>query len=422
MRRGHPRLKAIGYSPGVTAAPRVTRMRFARSPAAAYRPQSGEPVNLMRLLAAAVLAALLSSCGGNDYNNSVDVGVTPKVGHVFIVVLENENADSTFGETSAAPFLAHTLSAAGAYVPNYYATGHLSLDNYISMVSGQAPNPMTQADCQTFQDWIGSDALVTDGQVVGQGCVYPATVLTIADQLEAAGKTWKGYMEDMGNDIARDGSATCAHPPLNAQDPTQRAAADDNYATRHNPFMYFHSIIDEPTTCDANVVPLTALDADLASVATTANYTFITPGLCHDAHDQPCANGEPGGLESADAFLKVLVPKILASPAYRQDGLLIITFDEAEADPRDGDTPDASACCGEVPGPNSPAPGGFGLGGGRVGAVMLSPLIRPGTVSQNPYNHYSMLRSIEDTFGLEHLGYAGAEGLVPFGDDIFTNR
>ena len=105
---------------------------------------------------------------------------------------------------------------------------------------------------------------------------------------------------------------------------------------------------------------------------------------------------------------------ITNSPAFKeQNGLLIITFDESE-------TNDASSCCGEIPGPGSPAPGIFGLGGGDVGAVLLSPCIAPGTVSQTPYNHYTMLRSVEDLFGVPHLGYAGLSGEQSFGSDVFT--
>jgi hypothetical protein len=181
--------------------------------------------------------------------------------------------------------------------------------------------------------------------------------------------------------------------------------------------MYFHSIIDTQARCDANVVDLRALTADLKSKATTRSYNFITPNLCHDGHDEPCTgSNEPGGLVSANAFLKTWIPKILESRAYRDDGLVIVTFDEAE-------NHDASACCGEQQGPNTPNNGGPtpGAGGGRVGAVLLSRFIKPGTVSQRQYNHYSMLRSLEDLFGLAHLGYAGASGLRPFGADIYTN-
>jgi hypothetical protein len=92
---------------------------------------------------------------------------------------------------------------------------------------------------------------------------------------------------------------------------------------------------------------------------------------------------------------------------------LIITFDEAA-------TSDSSSCCGEIPGPGSPLPGITGLGGGDVGAVLLSSCIKPGTVSMVPYNHYTMLRSVEDIFGLTHIGYAGLSGETSFGSDIFT--
>ncbi len=97
----------------------------------------------------------------------------------------------------------------------------------------------------------------------------------------------------------------------------------------------------------------------------------------------------------------------------------MVTFDEAEAS---GDEADSSACCNEQPGPNTPSPGGPepGPGGGRVGAVMLSPCIRGESVDRTPYNHYSMLRSFEDGFGLAHLGYAAQAGLVPFGGKTFT--
>jgi hypothetical protein len=90
---------------------------------------------------------------------------------------------------------------------------------------------------------------------------------------------------------------------------------------------------------------------------------------------------------------------------------LIITFDEGT---------DALACCGEEGLAQGPPPGRFGPGGGRVGAVLLSPFIAPGTVSATPYNHYSLLRSVEDYFNLTHLGLANAPQLQTFGTDVFT--
>src|SRR5439155_8236585 len=95
----------------------------------------------------------------------------------------------------------------------------------------------------------------------------------------------------------------------------------------------------------------------------------------------------------------------------------LITFDEAEPT---GDAADASACCNEPPGPNTAMPGIFGPGGGRTGAVILSQFVKPGSVNDHEYNHYSMLRSIENLFHLKHLGYAGQAGLRPFGSDVYN--
>ncbi len=379
-----------------------------------------------------LLSAILLLAAGVQAN----AAPLPPIRHVFIIMLENESAATTFGRHSPAPYLAHTLPKMGAYLRNYYATGHFSLDNYISLISGQGPNHVTQSDCQTFVDFTPDAKLDADGQAIGEGCVYPAGVKTIADQLSAAGLAWKSYAEDMGNDPARE-SATCGHPPVGAADPTQKATPKDQYATRHNPFMYFHSIIDTPA-CSTNAVNLAALETDLKSADTTPNLAFIVPNLCHDGHDgdgtgkRTCVNGEPGGLVSADAFLKQWVPAILASPAFRQDGLLIVTFDEAEIDihPDAKDHGDASACCGEPHGPNitsdqtvfgvpDQGPGVIGPGGGRIGAVLISRYIPPGRISRTPYNHYSLLRTLEDVFGLPHLGYAARPGLKSLGADVF---
>src|SRR5689334_18304253 len=218
----------------------------------------------------------------------------PPVKHAFVIVLENSDFATNFPSGSArqAPYLAKTLTAQGQLLTQYYGTSHVSLGNYISMVSGQAPNPDTQSDCNAgFRDVFPGVPAPDNGQVLGSGCVYPPAVETIADQLEAKGLTWRAYMEDMGDDLARDGRATCSHPALNSQDGTQTATATDQYATRHNPFVYFHSIIDDQASCDAHVVNLRALPTDLAQASTTPSFSFITPDLCSDGHDTGCADG-----------------------------------------------------------------------------------------------------------------------------------
>ncbi len=141
---------------------------------------------------------------------------------------------------------------------------------------------------------------------------------------------------------------------------------------------------------------------------------MITPNLCEDGHDFPCTN-QPSGesaLADIDSFLETWIPKIEASKAYRK-GLIEIIFDES-----DGPESDSSACCGEEPGPGSPLPGITGPGGGRVGAVLISPFIAPGTVVSTDYNHYSSLASWEQLFGLPML--ADAAGAPRFGQDVFT--
>jgi len=327
----------------------------------------------------------------------------PPVKHVFVVNLENKGYDETFGPGSPAPYLSKTLRAQGQLLTQYYGTAHNSLPNYVAQVSGQGPNAQTQGDCQYYTDFVQTGTASPD-QAVGDGCVYPAGVKTVADQLEAKGLTWRGYLEDMGT--------PCRHPAANAADDTQKARPGDQYAARHNPFAYFHSITDSPS-CAANDVDLSQLTSDLSTVATTRNLSYITPNLCNDAHDSPCVDGRPGGLATADQWLSTWVPKILASPAFRQDGLLVVTFDEADTGSADG----ADACCGEGPGPNAALPGIYGMGGGRTGTVLVSPFLRPGTVNDTGYNHYSLLRTIEDTFGLAPLGYAQtARG---FGYDVW---
>ena len=355
----------------------------------------------------ALLAALLASPGAR-------AAELPPIRHVFILVLENKDYEESFGAASKAPYLAKELPKQGQLLTQYHGTSHLSLGNYLSMISGQAPNPDTQGDCnQSYKD-VFPGTPTPDGQVVGAGCIYPKAIKTLPDQLEEKGFTWGGYMQDMGN-AAPAKPATCRHPAIGATDDTQSARKGDQYAARHNPFVYFHTIIDDQPRCDANVVPLTDLPADLASEARTPNYVFITPNLCDDAHDAPCVDGKPGGLVSADAFLRTWVPMILDSPAYKQSGLLLVTYDEANFNPGS-----STACCDEPTGPNTPTPGIYGPGGGRTGTVVLSPFTRPGSVNNAPYNHYSMLRSVEDLFGLGHLGYAGQGGLKAFGADVFN--
>ena len=426
----------------------------------------------------ALLALLASSPAGGTSSPGVARAALPpgKINHVLVIELENEGFAATFGPGSPATYLNGTLRNKGELLQNYYATGHASLDNYIAQVSGQAPTPDTQADCAdngfAFADVApgtpdGNQA-VDPGQVDGQGCVYPASVGTIASQLDAKyppnKKThvaaWRAYEQDMGNTPSRDGGPTdpsggtdCGHPAIGTIDTAEVATPADQYTSRHNPFVWFHSVIDNTAECNANVVPLGTLGSngtpvptghlaqDLRSESTTPRFGFITPNLCSDGHDGTCAgpnstNGHVGGLTGADQFLHAWMPLVLGSPAYKHgDMLVIVAFDEADLGGADA----GAACCNEASGPNTHAPGNAGAstdsaapGGGQVGAVLLNAkYIAPGsTDTAGSYNHYSALRSYEDLLGLTtggvdgegHLGYAAAKGLVPFGTDVFPAK
>jgi phosphatidylinositol-3-phosphatase len=429
-------------------------------------------VRFLSLILGGLLSAVIgASCNNDDSSGHVSTAAA-HVKHVFVIVLENKSFSDTFGTSTQDPYLLKTLVPMGGLLKNYYGTGHVSLDNYISMISGQASTTDTQFDCLPPNSGgigkyidVAQTGITSDGQVIATGgCIYSTSVKTLPDQMQAAGLTWKGYMEDMGNDPARE-AATCGHPPLNGNDITNVAEAPsatiplgDQYATRHNPFMYFHSIIDG-SICDTHVVNLQALDSDLGTVATTPNLVFVTPNLCNDGHDgdgtgaagKGCANGQPGGLTSADQFLKTWVPKIMASPAYQQDGLLIITFDEGgSADTTTSTTTDPSTgqstvmislggatCCGQQMGPNISRPYTVnlvnspklvenlvyqGYGGDQVGALLISPFVKPGTTSDTGYNHYSLLKSLEDIYGIgEHLGYAADNPSANYVLDTISN-
>jgi hypothetical protein len=439
--------------------------------------------------------------------------------HIMVINLENEGYSATFGTYSPAVYLNSTLLKQGQLVQNYFGTSHVSLGNYVSQVSGQGTNPALNNDCLDlaslahpplvggFTDVLpGDDApdhTAHPGQVIGSGCVFPAPTKTshgaqtIGDQLdhkyaknheksherEEGGRLqWRSYAEDMGDDLQRDygtpdsiGGASCAHPPINGIDHSNSAAANDQYATRHNPFVYFHSVIDDEMRCSEHVVSLGKLVVgndqtpdsfqghlfeDLQDRETTPKFMFVTPNLCNDGHDATCvapnvegtknaAGKNIGGLVSADLWLKHWMPMIFASPAYRTGKLLVVlTFDESGFN-------DSRACeqlnqadCHSPTGPNISNPGFSPIlgmfkaqvpptalydyaGGGQVGAVLFNrDLIEPGSVNTvGSYNHFSALRSYEDLLGLTdggddghgHLGYAASAGLMPFGLDVFNH-
>jgi len=328
-----------------------------------------------------------------------------RIRHVFVVNIENKGFRATWGPHSAAPYLAKRLRAKGVLLTQYYGTAHHSLGNYLAQISGQGPSYATQHDCPVYTRFKETRPVVKPGQVVGNGCVYPKKVRTLPGQLVKAGLSWRGYMEDMAR--------PCQHSRLGAKERWTSAKRHEQYATRHNPFVYFRSITSRPSYCKAHVKPLSALTRDLRRTSTTRTLSYLTPDLCHDAHDARCADGGPGGLRAANQWFKTWIPKILRSPAFRANGMLVITADESE-----GVREDSRACCGEGVGPNAGRPGIEGPGGGRIGALVISPYVTAGATSSRTYNHYSLLGSIEDLFGLPRLGYARTVAHV-FGHDVY---
>jgi hypothetical protein len=340
----------------------------------------------------------------------------PAIDHVFVVMLADEPYAATFGPDSAAPYLAHTLERRGTLLARYYAVAHGQLANGIALVSGQGPTAGTTADCPAYVD-VAPATIAADEQVAGDGCVFPDQTPTLAGELEVKHRTWRAYVQGIGEGAG--GPPACAHPALGQPDPTLATPPGTSgaYATFRNPFVYFSGLVESPS-CATDDVGLGSLDADLASAGRTPSLSYIVPDRCHDGSPGPCPGGGAGGLPAADALLAQIVPKILASRAYKQGGLLVITTDEA---PSTGELADSSSCCGQPRYPNLPSPTGVAAalppeGGGQVGALLLSPFVKARTISQQPYNHYSLLRTIEDLFSLKHLGYAAAphaESLPP---------
>jgi hypothetical protein len=171
----------------------------------------------------------------------------------------------------------------------------------------------------------------------------------LADQLESAGRTWRVYAENVPPDCST------AETALDGPD------GPGTYARKHEPAISFRSIARDDERC-TNIQPLSAFDA------AAADYTLIIPNLCHDMHD--CS------VQDGDAWLRDFVPPITGSAAWRDGGTLFVTFDEGV----DSTTP-----------PN------------LIATIISSPLVPPGMTSAVPHSHYSLLRTIQDAFGLPCL-------------------
>jgi phosphatidylinositol-3-phosphatase len=387
------------------------------------------------LLAVAIALTGLATIATPALASSAKTTTLPRIRHVWVIMLENKDYGESFQLFAGSdPYLSRTLPSMGALLPYYFGVGHDSLDNYLALVSGQPPTADSKSDCDP--DGASNEHTTATNQYgVSQsgGCWFPANVKTIADQLSSHHFTWRGYAEGM------DGSCTGA------------GITNGEYAEKHNPFPYFASLLSDGECAD-NDVPLypsgvpagdiadSNLAADLTSVATTPNFSFIAPNECDDGHndciDSSTVSESPQQTEDQlsqdNSFLEKVVPLIMSSPAYKRNGMIVVTFDEGDILPTVLDS-----CCDEPAfDPDGTPPGGEnisgsldtpGPGGGQVGAVVLSPAIKPKTVSDECYNHYSLLHTMEDLFGLPYLGEAAqddsneAGGVNSFSRDVFTD-
>lgn len=276
-------------------------------------------------------------------NMSLAPANLPAFKHIFVIVLENKEYDQVSGSASAPYF--NALAQQYGLAVNYYGIVHPSLPNYFALTGGS-----------TF----GITSNCTD-------CTVAQT--NLVDQLEATGKSWKAYIESMPSPCYV-GDA----PPL--------------YRQKHNPFIYYDSVRNDPARCN-KIVPFTQFAID-AQANALPDYVWITPNMCDDSHDCPAS--------ASDAWLATWIPHILNSQAWKDNGLLFITYDE-------GDTKRVitTSCCQQG-------------NGGQVATLVISPLSKPGYQSLVAYDHYSLLRTIEDAWGLPELGQAACDCAPPMAD------
>jgi hypothetical protein len=357
----------------------------------------------LKYISVSSAVALLTACAFVASASAASEGI-PKLDHVFIIVLENENASATWGTPGT---YLNGLLAKGTYASQYYGSSHVSADNYMAITSGQTPTPLYNADCLDWSKCETWEAERPDGGV------------SVANQLDAAGKTWKAYMDGMATNCQHP----AADPPLTSGQVGAVYTADPyqaGYATRHDPFVYYPPIVNDQAYCDSHVVPYTQLSADLASEATTPNYVFITPDTCHDGHDAVCTGidqGQVGGLTGANNWMSTAVPAILNSPAFTTPGVasvLFITTDEAaNTDPTGCTT--GPVVNGATPGSCASGVPGVGVnGGGLVGLLAIGSAaasVPAGATTAVPYDHASLLRTVEDGLGLGPLS-AGSNQVI----------
>jgi phospholipase C len=343
------------------------------------------------LFAAAVLSLTWPSTGEAA---GTATGLVPRYDHIIVIVEENQSYEGIM-HSGRAPNIARLAQGYGS-ATQFYSEVHPSQANYVALLGGDTFG-IHDDDAYYCRPGV-RDPFCPQANTRGY---VPHTIdaASLASQLAAVGYTWRGYFEDLpvGNLKAVTSEG----------DDTQPAGL---YVVRHNPFLNFRSVQQDPPLAE-ELLPLERLAPDLQSGLFPA-FALLIPNLCHEMHGLQGPNVPTDCAGSAlvtqgDNFVNGLVTQIQQSPIWKAPGrtAIVITWDED-----DGSTRGQQGCCGSDS--NSPA----NFGGGHIPTVVITNYGPRGVADPTPYNHYSLLRTIEDAFGIcEHLGYAGddAAGVVP---------
>lgn len=356
---------------------------------------------------------------GTGSGSKSESSTLPPIKHVFVIVLGEQGYEAAFGRSSQIPYLAKTLRKQGELIEDYYAVASGQLANEIALISGQGPTPQTETGCSVYEK-LSPGTAGSEGQVLGTGCVYPISALTVGDQLVAAGDTWKAYVQGLGEGSSASLQGKCPSPALGVSDPYATPTSSSPFVTWRDPFLYFDSVTASSNCAEENV-GIGQLAKDLASANTTPSLAYIAPDPCEDGDPSACGSGGP---PAAEGFLKKIVPEIESSAAYKEGGMIAIAFDQA---PQSGTGADSSGCCATPKYPNLPASTptttatGQPVGGGHVGMLLLSKYVKPeSSYVTGQYNHFSLLASIEALFKLQTLGYAGNVQLPAFEKALYN--
>jgi hypothetical protein len=322
----------------------------------------------------------------------------PKVKHVFLIALSTPSYATLFGaKVTTDPYL-QTLSKKGALLAGYRTLGGGELADQIAMLTGQPPNADTRAGCPSYKAFPASaEPNAKTGIVPGNGCVYPDTALSLADETDSSHVDWDAYIEALG-------SSACPTPNANASMADEYPGTEAAYDPWHNPFIFFGSL-EQDGGCFESDLALSALSHALSRKDLTPTLAYVAADACADgnptivasagsttttsttaggtpqttttANPQPvgCPTGDTNGLAAEDAFLKAWVPKIEQSPAYKKGGVIVIAFS------------------------------GNGTKAAPTGVLVLSKWTKPRR-STADFNPYSLLRSVEQMLGYSYLGDA----------------